>query len=521
MKPTIVVLIVIALAHPVVHQSAVAAFAQRARSPRLPASSTHISSSDEQLSRAPVPKKRLVIVGGGVGGLSSAYDARHLLKDQVEITVVSDRPNFTFVPSNPWVAVGKRRPEDVQLPLSDILPRHGIKFIQGKASELNPAGKGDGNDKQRKHLVLDDGRIIEYDYLIIATGPKLGFEGVPGLGEFGKSVCTVPHAVAAAQALDEICRTASETNPGPIVVGAAQGASCFGPAYEYALLVHHELNRRGGKRLLDQCPITMVTSEPWPGHLGLHDAGQSRKILTDLLSHKNIRVLANCRIARVDANSLAVEQLEELDMDKNKNNHGVRDLRVVHTETLPSNLTMIIPPFRGSDVWRAVPGLTDKKGMILCNDHMQSVAYPDIFGVGVCVHLDPYEITAVPTGMPKTGYMIESMGTAAVKNIRTLMKEAEKLDSDADKQQSISLHFKPVLNGLCITDFGDDGAIFVTMPQAQPRHYDWTITGKVGTLAKIAFEKYFLHKVESGDTDPYYEKYMLKLIGVERTKKED
>ena len=73
------------------------------------------------------------------------------------------------------------------------------------------------------------------------------------------------------------------------------------------------------------------------------------------------------------------------------------------------------------------------------------------------------------------------------------------------------------MNGLCITDFGSDGAIFVTMPQFPPRRHDWTVHGKVATLAKIAFEKYFLHKIESGDTDPYYEKYFLKLIGVERT----
>jgi hypothetical protein len=80
------------------------------------------------------------------------------------------------------------------------------------------------------------------------------------------------------------------------------------------------------------------------------------------------------------------------------------------------------------------------------------------------------------------------------------------------------LYSKAVLNSLCLTDFGNYGAISITMSQISPRRHDWTVHGKIATLAKIAFEKYFLHKIESGDTDPYYDKCMLKRVGVERTK---
>ena len=93
-------------------------------------------------------------------------------------------------------------------------------------------------------------------------------------------------------------------------------------------------------------------------------------------------------------------------------------------------------------------------------------------------------------------------------------------DKHGKDEEPVVLRSKPMLNGICITDFGNEGAIFVTMPQIRPRRHDWTVYGKSATLAKIAFEKYFLHKIESGDTDPYYEKYFLQLIGVERTKEE-
>ena len=225
---------------------------------------------------------------------------------------------------------------------------------------------------------------------------------------------------------------------------------------------------------------------------------------------------------RVNPASVAI-QYTTIDDEDNAKHH-------VHNEVLKSSLTMLIPPFRGIDAWKGVPGLTDDKGMILVDAHQQSLKYPNIFGVGVCVHIDPLEETLVPTGVPKTGYMIESMGTAAVKNIREIIRHEGDHDGDekpiGDGDDNTSDHhkhikkFTPLMNGVCITDFGDKGAVFVAIPQIPPRRHDYTLVGKVGTLAKIAFEKYFLHKIESGDVDPYYEKYFLELVGVKRTMQE-
>lgn len=62
-------------------------------------------------------------------------------------------------------------------------------------------------------------------------------------------------------------------DPGPIVVGAAAGASCFGPAYEFAAILDTDLRRR---KLRDKVPMTFVTSEPYVGHMGLGGVGDSR-----------------------------------------------------------------------------------------------------------------------------------------------------------------------------------------------------------------------------------------------------
>lgn len=273
------------------------------------------------------------------------------------------------------------------------------------------------------------------------------------------------------------------------------------------MLLHSELGKRGGHDLQDKCKITFLTSEPYIGHLGLGGAGDSKAVLSKLFKKKNIDSFVNCNVKEVTKDIISFEYNEVLE------NGEV----VTHQATIPSRHTMMIPPFRGQPVWAEVPELTDKNGMIITDEHMQSPKYPNIFAVGVCVSLPPVEKTLIPTGTPKTGYMIESMGTAAVKNIRDLIIHKEKKTNFGDHAK---LHHKALLNGLCLTDFGNDGAIFLTSPQIPPRRIDITVEGKVATLAKIAFEKYFLHKVMTGDTDPYYEKYMLHLIGMDRTAKE-
>mmetsp|Transcript_4603 Transcript_4603/g.10213 ORF Transcript_4603/g.10213 Transcript_4603/m.10213 type:complete len:490 (+) Transcript_4603:96-1565(+) len=438
--------------------------------------------------------RKILIVGGGIGGISSAFDAKHILRPTDEITVVSDRELFQFTPSNPWVAVSRRTPEDISLPLKSILPKHGINFVHGRAEHLYP---------KTNELSLEDGTKLEYDYLIIATGPRLAFDEIPGADKSTVSVCTTPHASSTAKKVDELVK-----DPGAIVIGATQGASCFGPAYEYALLLRWELERRGGQELLKKCPMTFITPEPHIGHLGVKSAGSgaegSQAILENLLKERGFKTYANCRVNSITPTHISVTKVDER-----------------NTFHIPSKFTMLIPPFRGQHVWKKVPNLTDEKGMISINEYQQSTAYPNIFGVGVCVSIPPVEDTLVPTGAPKTGFMIESQGTAAVKNIKTIIEFEEEndtsrlLSNDCTKPE---LHHVPLLNGLCITDFGGDGAIFVTMPQYPPRHTDVTLHGKMATLAKLAFEKYFLYKVEHGDTDPFYEKYMLHLIGIDRVK---
>ncbi|HEV2220667.1 MAG TPA: NAD(P)/FAD-dependent oxidoreductase, partial [Casimicrobiaceae bacterium] len=142
---------------------------------------------------------------------------------------------------------------------------------------------------------------------------------------------------------------------------------------------------------------------------------------------------------------------------------------------------------------------------VLIDEHQRNPTFTNIYAVGVCVAIPPVEATPVPTGAPKTGYMIESMVTATVRNIR------DQLDGNAPAA-------KATWNAICLADFGDSGVAFVALPQIPPRNVNWFAEGKWVHLAKIAFEKYFMRKMKKGTSEPIYEKYVLKALGIVKLK---
>ncbi len=130
----------------------------------------------------------IVVMGAGLGGMPAAYELRALLPKQHEVTVVNATDTFEFTPSNPWVAVGWRERSAVTLPIAPLLAKKGIAFRGKPVTAIDAAGS---------RLTLEGGEMLPYDYLVIATGPKLSFDEVPGAGPHGghtHSVCTVGHA---------------------------------------------------------------------------------------------------------------------------------------------------------------------------------------------------------------------------------------------------------------------------------------------------------------------------------------
>lgn len=419
---------------------------------------------------------RIVIIGAGIGGVPAAYELRDTLDSSHEITLVGSQPYFQFVPSNPWVAVGWREQDAVTVTLDAPMKKRGIRFIHDTASEI---------DTGSQQVALAGGERLDYDYLVITTGPDLAYDAIEGLGPISghtHSVCTLDHAQRAWADYQKFLE-----NPGPIIVGAAQGASCYGPAYEFAMIVDSDLRRR---KLRDKVPMTFVTSEPYIGHMGLGGVGDSKGLMEHELRERHINWVTNARVDRVDDTTMHITEVDDDGEDR-------------RSQEIPFAFAMMLPSFRGVPAVANTEGLCNPKGFVNVDKHQRNPNHPNIYAAGVCVAIPPVEETPVPVGAPKTGYMIESMISAIVHNIAADI-DGRPVDTEAS------------WNAICLADFGDTGAAFVALPQIPPRNTTWAKKGKWVHWAKIAFEKYFLRKVRKGHAEPVYERYVLKALGITR-----
>jgi len=128
---------------------------------------------------------------------------------------------------------------------------------------------------------------------------------------------------------------------------------------------------------------------------------------------------------------------------------------------------MMLPAFKGVDAVFGIEGLINPRGFILVDKHQSNPKYKNIFAVGVCVAIPPVEAT---------------------------------------------------WNAVCLADFGNTGVAFVALPQIPPRNVNWFSEGKWVHVAKVAFEKYFIRKMKKGASEPFYEKSILKMLGIEKLK---
>ena len=419
----------------------------------------------------------VVIIGAGTGGMPCAYEMRDALGKEHLVTMVSENETFDFTPSNPWVAVGWRQRKDISFKMRPYLEKRGINFVAHRVDKIDPVNN---------ELTLNNNDKISYDYLVIATGPKLAFEEVEGAGPSAnsQSICSLPHAETAYKDFEALA-----ADPGPAIVGAMPFASCFGPAYEYAFILNRELQKR---KLRDKVPMTYVTSEPYIGHLGLGGVGDSKSMLESELRQHAISWICNAKTTKIEAGKMFIDELNE-------------DGTLKKQHVLPFKHGMMLPAFKGVDAVASVEGLCNPRGFVIVDNLQRSPKYKNIFSAGVCIAIPPVETTPVPTGAPKTGYMIESMVTAIVHNI-------------ADELADVVPTHEATWNAICLADMGNTGAAFVAIPQIPPRNLAWFKKGKWVHLAKIGFEKYFIRKMKSGSSEPIYEKYLLKALGINRLK---
>lgn len=393
---------------------------------------------------------KVVVLGAGISGHTSALMLRKMLSKDHEVVVVSPNSNYQWVPSNIWVGIGQMTRDQVIFPLEPVYKKQGITYIQAAAKNFYP--EGDSNSDQpfieafyKSGPKQGESERVSYDYLINATGPQLRFDKTPGLGPHGgysTSVCTNGHAEDAWDKLQISLDKMTKGEKQRFLIGTGHPmATCQGAAFEYILNVAFEIRKRG---LQDMAELTWITNEYELGDFGMGGAFiqkggyvTSTKIFTEsILSEYGIKWIKRSGITKVEEGKASYENLAgELGEES-------------------FDFAMLIPAFSGQD-FKAF----DKQGqditstLFAANGFMkvdadytakpyeewsvedwpstyQNSAYPNLFAPGIAF-APPHSISKPmqsPNGLqiyptpPRTGMPSGVMGKIVAENIAESIK---------------------------------------------------------------------------------------------------
>lgn len=394
-----------------------------------------------------MPGKKVLVLGGNFAGLTAALSVKHELATNVDVTVVSKSDQFQFNPSLIWIPFGKRKTSDVVFPLAQTFESHGVEFVHGEATKIDP-----GLQK-----VETSRGEYGYDYLVIATGYVNDFGVIPGLGPDGNAY-SITYLQGAVDAAEGWARFVND--PGPVVVAATQGAACFGAAYEFVFNAAYHLKKQKLK-----VPISYVSAEPFPGHFGIGGLPGGEKLLGMFFKRQGIEGFFD----------VAMEEILP------------GEVRLAGGRTLPFKYAMVVPPFVGAEVVKA-SGLGNPKGFIDVKDTYQTIDHPNVYAVGIATAVNAPWTSANAVGVPKTGFPAETMAQVAASNIAAQIR---------GEQPTREENFGDI-PAVCIMDAGNNGVLILADKMLPPRKHGVMIPGPQSHAAKIAFEKYFLWKARHG-----------------------
>jgi sulfide:quinone oxidoreductase len=390
---------------------------------------------------------KVLVLGGNFAGLTAALTVKQLLGDAVDVTVVSKADRFQFNPSLIWIPFGKRTVSDVTFPVAGTFRSRGVEFVHGEATSIDAAAQ----------KVATSHGGLGYDYLVIATGYLNDFDVLPGLGPGGHaySITSLEGAVDAAEGW---ARFVNE--PGPVVVGATQGAACFGAAYEFIFNVTYQLKKHNLR-----VPVTYVSAEPFPGHFGIGGLAGGERLLGMFFRWQKIEAVFD----------VAMEEV------------APGEVRLTDGNTLPFRYAMVVPPFVGAEVVKA-SGLGNTRGFIEVKDTYQTLEYPNVYAVGIAAAVDAPWQSANAVGVPKTGFPAETMARVAAHNIASQIR-----GEPPTREENFG-----DIPAVCILDAGNNGVMILADKMLPPRKRSAMIPGPQSHAAKIMFEKYFLWKSRHG-----------------------
>ena len=391
-----------------------------------------------------------VIVGGNFAGMTAALELKRKGKAAHRVIVLDKSPIFLFIPSLIWVPFGRREIKDISFRKDTILKKKGVEFIQAEALSV---------DTERQFVVTDQG-VVDYDHLVIATGPKVNYEVAPGVKEFAHYIGTPNGAMKTRAALE-----AFKNDPGNIVIGATQNAGCMGAAYEFLFNVEKWLREQHIRKKVN---LYWITPETFLGHFGIDGMTGGETMLKSFMKMFHIHYRTEVGVKEVKNDRVVLSTGEEI----------------------MSKFTMLMPPFVGVDFVSKSEGLkATQAGYLPVGDDYRHVELPNVWAAGIAVDVKlPFKPGKVPFSGPKTGYPSDETGKIVAENIFRVVQGKNELKKKAWGK----------IPGICVMDAGKKEVIILSDKLFKPRNFGIMIPNVFYDFGKVLFEKYFLWKTKHG-----------------------
>jgi sulfide:quinone oxidoreductase len=308
---------------------------------------------------------KILILGGGFGGVVAAESLARQLGNEHQITMVSRSRRFLFYPALVRLAFGKCEPDDVSFDLRKSMLSRRVGFIEAEAARVVP---------EEKRVVLARGEVqgdVPYDFLIFALGRRLATERVSGFFEYAHHLLDLDGAIRFGEAVRQF-------QSGRVVIGQCPEAKLPVPVYETAFALARLFEANDGRR---HSSITIVGPES--AGVEFQDAGIAKALL-ESLEKQGIDYLPDFPINSITTNKVATSNGHELDYD----------------------LLMLLPPFLGSSAVSRLE-IANPDGYVNVDWSMKAIGAEGIYAVGDCVNL----------AGPKMGHMAVNQGEVAAANL--------------------------------------------------------------------------------------------------------
>src|SRR5215213_5819504 len=308
---------------------------------------------------------KVLILGGGFGGVVAAERLAEQLSDEHQITLVSRSRQFVFYPGLVRLAFGKAEPADVSFDLRQTMLNRRVNFIEAEIAHIDPF---------ERNVIIAHGQVegkLPYDYLVFALGRRLATERIPGFYEHAHHLLNVDKAISFGKAVKKF-------HEGRAVFGQCAGARLPVPVYESAFALARRLEEKGER---ERVRITVVSPTTLESELG--DVAAAATLKKALDKHQ-IEFLPNLSIESLTQDSATTKSREAIDFD----------------------LLMLVPPFRGSSAASYLE-ITNEEGYINVNSTMRVPGHERIYAVGDCVNFSG----------PKMGHMAVRQAEIAATNL--------------------------------------------------------------------------------------------------------